>query len=228
MKCQRWALFHLSSPASTSPPANQVREKQMYAGTIHNMCVHQTVCSVYLCLSASVTMSSRPPPLLFQFLSPRSVFPSISLSAVHNFSSSALWTQVALGHDMLSFHIMVKKATRETERDEEWREDNQCGSPQKLWKQKAQFRHPPLSLSLSSIFSSNSSSDGFCRPGCIWLVYITLPLFKMWLLLIEQDWVSYPCASTWLINRRRHGPRWRGSGGFTRGREWRMVNSWPH
>ncbi len=154
--------------------------------------------------------------------------PSLSLSSVHNFSSSALWTQVALGHDMLSFHIMVKKATREMERDEEWREDNQCGSPQKLWKQKAQFRHPPLSLSLSSIFSSNSSSDGFCRPGCIWLVYITLPLFKKWVLLIEQDWVSYPCASTWLINRRRHGPRWRGSGGFTRGREWRMVNSWPH
>lgn len=91
---------------------------------------------------------------------------SIHLSPVHNFSSSALWTQVALGHDMLSFHIMVKKATRETERDEEWREDNQCGSPQKLWKQKAQFRFPSLSLSLSlsSIFSSNSSSDGFCRP----------------------------------------------------------------
>ncbi len=56
---------------------------------------------------------------------------------------------MALGHDMLSFHIMVKKATRETERDEEWREDNQCGSPQKLWKQKAQFRCLPLSLSLS-------------------------------------------------------------------------------
>lgn len=82
MQCQRWALFHLSSPASTSPPANQVREKQMYARTIHNMCVHQTVCSVYQCLSASVTMSSRPPPLSFSFhfLSPQSVFPSISLS----------------------------------------------------------------------------------------------------------------------------------------------------
>lgn len=166
MKCQRWALFHLSLPASTSPPANQVRGKQMHAGTIHSMCVHQTVCSVYQCLSVSVTMSSCPPPLSFTELPLPMVCLSIhlSLSSVHHFSSSALWTQVALGHDMLSFHIMVKKATREMERDEEWREDNQCGSPQKLWKQKAQFRCLPLSLSLSCIFSSNSSSDGFCRP----------------------------------------------------------------
>lgn len=66
---------------------------------------------------------------------------------------------MALGHDMLSFHIMVKKATRETERDEEWREDNQCGSPQKLWKQKAQFRHPPLSLSLLSLVVIQAQMD---------------------------------------------------------------------
>ncbi len=59
---------------------------------------------------------------------------------------------MALGHDMLSFHIMVKKATREMERVEEWREDNQCGSPQKLWKQKAQFRCLSLSLSLSLVY----------------------------------------------------------------------------
>jgi len=65
---------------------------------------------------------------------------------------------------------MVKKAAREMERDEKWREDNQCGSPQKLWKQTVQFRCPSLAVSLSlslssfSIFSSNSSSDGFCRP----------------------------------------------------------------
>ncbi len=135
---------------------------------IHSVCVHQTVCSVYQCLSVPVTMSILPPPV-FPLPLPTvclSIHLSLSLSSVHHFSSSALWTQVALGHDMLSFHIMVKKATRETERDEEWREDNQCGSPQKLWKQNAQFRclSLSLSLSLSCIFSSNSSSDGFCRP----------------------------------------------------------------
>ncbi len=30
---------------------------------IHSMCVHQTVCSVYQCLSVPVTMSIRPPPV---------------------------------------------------------------------------------------------------------------------------------------------------------------------
>jgi len=35
------------------------------------------------------------------------------------------------------------------ERDEKWREDNQCGSPQKLWKQTVQFRCPSLAVSLS-------------------------------------------------------------------------------
>lgn len=121
----------------------------------------QYVCAANCLLS--VSMSSCVCHYVYSSSTP--VFPlplptaclSIHLSPVHNFSSSALWTQVALGHDMLSFHIMVKKATRETERDEEWREDNQCGSPQKLWKQKAQFI--PLSLSLLSLVVIQAQMD---------------------------------------------------------------------
>lgn len=168
MKCPRWALFHLSSAASISPPANQVWRACMLGPSAVRVCTKLFAQCIYvlLRLSPTIAMSRHPPPLSFCFLSPRSqLFPSKTLS-LHNISSSAIWTQVALGHDRLSSHIMVKKAARETERDEKWREDNQCGSPQKLWKQTVQFRCPSLAVSLSSfsIFSSNSSSDEFCRP----------------------------------------------------------------
>lgn len=137
---------------------SQSGTKSMYAETIHSSLFAQCI-YVLLRLSPTITMSRHPPSLSFCFLSPRSAL------SLHNISSSAIWTQVALGHDRLSSHIMVKRA-RETERDEKWREDNQCGSPQKLWKQTVQFRCPSLAVSLFlfSIFSCNSSSDGFCRP----------------------------------------------------------------
>lgn len=84
MKYRHWVRFHLSLQASTSPPANQVRGKKMYAVNIcanDDKCEHHRSVSVpvrcHLCLDV-LHLS-----LSFSFLSHGPLFPSIC-----HFSSS--------------------------------------------------------------------------------------------------------------------------------------------